>query len=97
MNYYTKEAKIWKEVSREHKQWSESFFAYVRTQSRTKDKLVPLVDKHVELSLDDRNNANIMNNSFKTFSSVFTKENIESMTKPMQQFDERKGSKLLDN
>ena len=27
---------------------------------------------------------------------MFTKENIESMTKPRQQFDERKGSKLTD-
>ena len=30
------------------------------------------------------------------FGSMFTKENIESMTKPRQQFDERKGSKLTD-
>ena len=27
---------------------------------------------------------------------MFTKENIESMTKPRQQFDERKGSELTD-
>ena len=43
--------------------------------------------------MDDRSNANILNNSF---SSVFTKENIESMSKPRNQFNERKGSKLTD-
>ena len=69
----------------------QSFFAYIRTKSRTKAKLAPLVNKLGELSLDDRSNANILNNSF---SSVFTKENIESMSKPRKQFDERKGSKL---
>ena len=43
---------------------SKSLFAYVRTHSRTKDKLAPLVDKHDELRWDGRNNANILNNSF---------------------------------
>ena len=43
--------------------------------------------------MDDRNNANILNNSF---SSVFIKENIESVTKPMQQLYESKCSKLID-
>ena len=38
-------------------------------------------------------NANILNTCF---GSIFTKENIESVTKPRQQFDERKGSKLTD-
>ena len=71
----------------------ECFFAYVRIKSRTKDKLAPLVDRYGELSLDDRKNVNILNIFF---GSVFTKENIESMTKPRQQFDERKGSKLTD-
>ena len=98
MNYYTKEARRSKEkferkLAENINNDSKSLFAYVRTKSRTKDILAPLVDKHGELTLDYRNNANIMNNSF---SSVFTKENIESMTKPMQQFDERKGSKQID-
>ena len=43
--------------------------------------------------MDDRSNANILNTFF---GSVFTKENIESMTTPRQQFDERKGSELID-
>ena len=45
------------------------------------------------MSLDDRKNANILNTFF---GSIFTQENTESMTKPRQQFDERKGSKLTD-
>ena len=98
MTYYTKEArrskeKFEKKLAENINNDSKSLFAYVRTKPRTNDKLAPLVDKHGELSLDDRNNANILNNYF---SSVFTKENIESMTKPMQQFDERIGSKLID-
>ena len=92
LNYYTKEArrskeKIERKLAENINNYSKSFFAYVRTKSRTNDILAPLVDKHGELSLDDRNNTNILNNSF---SSVFTKENIESMTKRRQQFDEIK-------
>ena len=98
LNYYTKEARRSKEkferkLSENINNDSKSFFAYIRTKSRTKAKLAPLVNKLGELSLDDRSNANILNNSF---SSVFTKENIESMSKPRKQFDERKGSKLTD-
>ena len=98
LNYYTKEARRSKEkferkLAQNIKSDTKSFFAYVRTKSRTKDKLAPLVDRYGELSLDDRKNANILNT---LFGSMFTKENIESMTKPRQQFDERKGSKLTD-
>ena len=98
LNYYTKEARRSKEkferkLAQNMKSDTKSFFAYVRTKSRTKDKLAPLVDRYGELSLDDRKNANILNTFF---CSMFTKENIESMTKPRQQFDERKGSKLTD-
>ena len=98
LNYYTKEARRSKEkferkLAENINNDSKSFFAYIRTKSRTKAKLAPLVNKLGELSLDDRSNANILNNSF---GSVFTKENIESMSKPRKQFDERKGSKLTD-
>ena len=92
--YYTKEArrskeKLERKLAQNIKSDTKSFFAYVRT----KDKLAPLVDRYGELSLDDRKNSNILNTFF---GSMFTKENIESMTKPRQQFDERKGSKLTD-
>ena len=92
LNYYTKEARRSKEkferkLAQNIKSDTKSLFAYVRTKSRTKDKLSPLVDRYGELSLDDRKNANILNTFF---GSMFTKENIESMTKPRQQFDERK-------
>ena len=51
LNYYTKEAKRSKEkferkLTENINNDSKSFFAYVRTKSRTKDKLAPLVDKH---------------------------------------------------
>ena len=69
LNYYTKEAWRSKEnferkLAQNIKSDTKSFFAYVRTKSRTNDKLAPLVDRYGELSLDDRKNANILNTFF---------------------------------
>ena len=57
--------KIERKLAENINNYSKSFFAYyVRIISRTKYKLAPLVDKYGELSLGDRKNANILNNSF---------------------------------
>ena len=59
LNYYTKEARRSKEkferkLAQNINSDTKSLFAYVRTKSRTNDKLAPLVDRYGELSLDDR-------------------------------------------
>ena len=69
LNYYTKEARRSKEkferkLAQNIKSDTKSFFAYVRTKSRTKDTLALLVDRYGELSWDDRKNANILNTFF---------------------------------
>ena len=51
LNYYTKEARRSKEkferkLAQNIKSDTKSLFAYVRTKSRTKDKLAPLVDRY---------------------------------------------------
>ena len=61
LNYYTKEARRSKEkferkLAQNINSDIKSLFAYVRTKSRTKDKLAPLVDIYGELSLADRKN-----------------------------------------
>lgn len=51
----------------------KSFYSYVRSKSRTKDKVCPLRDEVGRIVVDDVEVCNVLNNYF---SSVFTQENI---------------------
>ena len=62
---------------------SKSFFSYVRSKQRTKEKVGPLKDKGGEIIKDDRLAANLLN---EYFSSVFTKENYTNAPLPKQIF-----------
>lgn len=62
---------------------SKSFFSYVRSKQRTKEKVGPLKDKGGEIINDDRLAANLLN---EYFSSVFTKENYTNAPLPKQIF-----------
>ena len=62
---------------------SKSFFSYVRSKQRTKEKVGPLKDKGGEVINDDRLAANLLN---EYFSSVFTKENYTNAPFPKQIF-----------
>jgi len=73
---------------------SKSFFAYVRSKQRTKDRVGPLKDVAGKLVVDDEEAACLLNTYF---SSVFTVEDLTSVPNPQQIFqvsDEYSG--LLD-
>ena len=50
---------------------SKSYFAYVRSKQRTRDKVGPLKDKNDKIIVDDQQGADLLNDYF---SSVFTKK-----------------------
>jgi len=54
----------------------KSFYSYVRSRAKTKDKVGPLKDGNGKLILDDEDRAQLLNTYF---SSVFTKENMTHM------------------
>jgi hypothetical protein len=61
-----------KKLSAEVKTNPRSFYAYVRSKSKTKDKVGPLKDDLGNVVVDDERACNVLN---KYFSSVFTREN----------------------
>jgi hypothetical protein len=62
---------------------NKSFFAYVRSKQRTKEKVGPLKDKSGQVVSDDKIAANLLNDYF---SSVFTTESYANMPVPLQIF-----------
>ena len=69
---------------------SKSFYAYVRSKQRTKDRVGPLKDQGGEVIIDDEVAANILNDYF---SSVFTIEDCSNIPEPAQIF---KGSLIRE-
>lgn len=61
----------------------KSFFAYVRSKQRTKEKVGPLKDKGGQVINDEKQAANLLN---EYFSSVFTNENYNNAPVPKQIF-----------
>jgi ribonucleases P/MRP protein subunit RPP40 len=61
----------------------KSFFAYVRSKQRTKDRVGPLMDKSGKTVTDQYEAANILNDYF---SSVFTVEDVSVIPDPRQIF-----------
>jgi hypothetical protein len=62
---------------------SKSFFSYVRSKQRTKERVGPLKDKGGKVINDDRQGANLLN---EYFSSVFTQEDYTNQPVPKQIF-----------
>src|SRR5260221_1084505 len=61
----------------------KTFFSYVRSKSRTKDRVGPLKDNNGQVVDDDQKSCDILN-SF--FSSVYTDENMNNMPEAKQMF-----------
>jgi ribonucleases P/MRP protein subunit RPP40 len=70
-------------LARNVKENSKSFFAYVRSKQRTKDRVGPLKDNLGQVVSDDLNAANLLNDYF---SSVFTLENKTDIPIPIKMF-----------
>jgi ribonuclease P/MRP protein subunit RPP40 len=72
-----------KKLAGDVKSNSKSFFAYVRSKQRTKDKVGPLKDNLGKVIEDDQETANLLNNYF---SSVFTIEDCGNIPEPLKVF-----------
>ena len=62
----------------------KSFFAYVRSKQRTKDKVGPMKDSTGRIIVEDEEAANLLNDYF---SSVFTIEDCSNIPEPVSFFD----------
>ena len=82
-----------KKLATDNKDNSKSFFAYVRSKQRTRDKVGPLKDKLGKIIVDDQQGADLLN---EYFCSVFTKENLENIPQPDLKFKGTEKEKLLD-
>ena len=82
VNYQAKK-KIEEQLAENAKRDNKSFFAYVRSKQRTKDKVGPLIDKAGKTITDDKEAASVLN---EYFSSTFTIENMNNIPKPLQVF-----------
>lgn len=71
-------------LSKNVKKDNKSFYAYVRSKQRTKEKVGPLKDKRGQVISEDKAAANVLNDYF---SSVFTTENYANMPVPIQSFN----------
>ena len=59
-------------MAKDIKKNPKSFYSYVRSKSKTKDKVGPLKDKNGHMIIDDLGMCNLLNEHFR---SVFTVEN----------------------
>ena len=66
------------------KQDSKSFYAYIRSKQRCKEKVGPLKDSVGNVLGDDKLTANVLN---KYFVSVFTKEDLNDIPDPEKLFE----------
>jgi ribonucleases P/MRP protein subunit RPP40 len=61
----------------------KSFYAYVRSKQRTKDRVGPIINDQGTIVEDDGEAANLLNDYF---SSVFTMENMNNIPEPIKFF-----------
>ena len=82
-----------KRLAKNIKNDSKSFFAYIRSKQRTKDKVGPLRNQDGALVIDDQAGADLLN---KYFSSVFTQEDLTNVPEPKKMFQGRSEQKLTE-
>ena len=73
------------------KNYSKSFYAYVRSKQKVRDKVGPLENNSENIISDGFQMANVLN---EYFSSVFTTEDISSLTVPFPKFQGSKSEHL---
>ena len=84
-NRENREAKIEfeKKLASNIKKDSKSFFAYIGSKQKTREKIGPLVNENGDLVTDNKESADLLN---KYFSSVFTNENDTVIPQPKNLF-----------
>ena len=73
------------------KNYSKSFYAYVRSKQKVRDKVGPLENNRGNIISDGFQMAVVLN---EYFSSVFTTENISSLPVPLKKFEGNKSEHL---
>ena len=73
------------------KKYSKSFYVYVRSRHKVRDKVGPLANKIGNIISDGFEMTEILN---EYFSSVFTTENISSLPVPVTKFEDNKSKHL---
>ena len=73
------------------KNYSKSFYAYVRSKQKVRDKVGPLENNRGNIILDGFQMAEVLN---EYFSSVFTTEDISSLPVPFTKFEGNKSENL---
>jgi len=71
----------------------KAFYNYIRSKSKTKEKVGPLKDESGSVISDSNGMCKMLNNCF---SSIFTSENIEKIPEAKPVFKEDPGEKLQD-
>ena len=73
------------------KNYSKSFYAYVRSKQKVRDKVGPLENNRGNIISDGFQMAEVLN---EYFSSVFTTEDISSLPVPFTKFESSKSEHL---
>ena len=72
---------------------SKSFYSYVKSKQRSKDKIGPLKNARGQIIIKNEQMCIVLNDYFL---SVFTKEDVENVPIPQQMFHGTENDKLLD-
>ena len=72
---------------------STSFYSYVKSKQRSKDKIGPLKNDRGEMMMKDEQMCTVLNDYFL---SVFTEEDVENVPIPQQMFHGAENDQLLD-
>ena len=75
------------------KRIQKAFFAYVRSKSKTKDKVGPLNDNNGNVATDNDEMCEILNTFF---CSVFTDEDVNKLLEPKRIFLDDHSNKLCN-
>ena len=72
---------------------SKSFYSYVKSKQRSKDKIGPLKNYRGEMIMKDEQMCTVLNDYFLL---VFIKEDVENVSIPQQMFHGTENDQLLD-
>ena len=86
-----KSKRTFKKLAVNIKNYSKSFYAYVRSKQKVRDEVGPLENNRGNISSDGFQMAEVLN---EYFSSVFTTEDISSLPVPLTKFEGSKSEHL---
>src|SRR6267154_2524046 len=91
--YKTAKADFESKLAKNIKTNPKAFYNYIRSKSKTKEKVGPLKDENGSVISDSNGMCKVLNNYF---SSLFTSETVEKISEAKPVFKEYQGEKLQD-